>query len=256
VSSRFLTPGGPGFLAGLGHFAHLFETWSGLTAAVRTGRAPGLHAAGERDTAWITAFITAMHWRARQHAPLVVPALDLEGVRRVLDVGGGSGAYAAAFARARPGLEAVVFDLPEVLPLTRRFLSEEGMLDRVGLVAGDYERDVLGRDFDLVFLSQILHSQAPEANRRLLGRAAAALRPGGQVVVQEFIMEEDRTGPPFNTLFALNMLVNTEAGDTYTASEVRAWMEAAGLTAVTRRDFAFGTTILAGRLAGEQALTR
>jgi len=178
-----------------------------------------------------------------------VAALDLDGVRRVLDVGGGSGAYAAAFAGAKPGLEAVVFDLSEVLPLTRRFLAEAGMLDRVGLVAGDYERDALGRDFDLVLLSQILHSQPPHANRALLGKAAAALRPGGQLVVQEFIMDEDRAGPPFNTLFALNMLVNTEAGDTYTGAEVQDWMEAAGVTGVMRRDFAFGTTILAGRLA-------
>jgi len=65
--------------------------------------------------------------------------------------------------------------------------------------------------------------------------------------VQEFIINEERTGPPFSTLFALNMLVGTEAGDTFTESEVREWMVAAGLGDIRRHDMAFGTTVIAGK---------
>jgi len=78
-----------------------------------------------------------MHWRAKRHAPEVVAALDLAGVSRVLDVGGGSGAYAMEFVRSRPGVSAVIIDLPGVIPLTASYLREAGLSDRVALVEGD-----------------------------------------------------------------------------------------------------------------------
>ncbi len=246
AAGRYLVPGRPDHLANLRHAAHLWEPWSTLTEAVRQGRSVMARAVKAKDDAWLRAFIAAMHWRACQHAPGVVAALDLAGVSRALDVGGGSGAYAMAFARARRGLQAVVFDLPEVIPLTEEYLRRGGLADRVRTVAGDFEVDALGSGFDLVFLSAILHGYAPAANRALLGKGAAALARGGRLVVQDFIMDEDRTAPAFGALFALNMLVGTPGGDTYTESEIRAWMEAAGLRDIVRTDTAFGTALMIG----------
>jgi hypothetical protein len=80
----------------------------------------------------------------------------------------------------------------------------------------------------------------------------AALNPTGHLVIQDFIVDEARTGPPFGVLFALNMLVGTAAGDTYTESEARQWMTEAGLSGVARADTAFGTTLLIGRKAGRR----
>jgi O-methyltransferase domain len=119
-------------------------------------------------------------------------------------------------------------------------------------VAGDYERDDLGQGFDLVFLSAILHSNSPQGNRDLIQKGVAALNPSGQLVVQDFIVDEGRGGPPFGVLFALNMLVGTEAGDTYTESEVQQWMLEAGLTRVARQDTPFGTSLIVGRRAGRR----
>jgi hypothetical protein len=81
----------------------------------------------------------------------------------------------------------------------------------------------------------------------LLRKCTDALKPEGQLIVQDFIVDEDRTGPPFAVLFALNMLVGTESGDTYTESEVREWMREAGLSGIGRKDTEFGTTLLTGR---------
>jgi hypothetical protein len=117
-------------------------------------------------------------------------------------------------------------------------------------VKGDFTRDLLGDGFDLVFMSAIVHSNSAGENRDLIRRAAAALTPCGQLVVQEFIVDEERTGPPFAVLFALNMLVGTAAGDTYTESEVRQWMGEAGISSVTRKDMPFGTTLIVGRRTG------
>jgi SAM-dependent methyltransferase len=113
--------------------------------------------------------------------------------------------------------------------------------------SGDYEADELGRGFDLVFLSAIIHSNSERGNRGLLRKCTDALKPEGQLVVQDFIVDEDRRGPPFAVLFALNMLVGTESGDTYTESEVRDWMREASLSNITRKDTEFGTTLLTGR---------
>ena len=134
----------------------------------------------------------------------------------------------------------------------RDIWKRAGLADRVALVAGDYDRDDLGSGFDLVFLSAIIHSNSPDGNRALIRRGVAALNPTGRLVIQDFIVDEARTGPPFGVLFALNMLVGTAAGDTYTESEARQWMTEAGLSGVVRTDTAFGTTLLTGRKAGRR----
>jgi SAM-dependent methyltransferase len=247
LALRFLVRGSPEYLGGLMHWVHLWDSWGTLTAAVRSGGSVQTRAVGERGEQWLRAFIAAMHGRARQHAPGVIASLDLAGASRMLDVGGGSGAYAMEFVRGRPGATAVILDLPAVLPLTASYLAEANLSERVALVAGDYNHDPLGAGFDLVFLSAIVHSNSPGENRELIRKAAGALAPSGRLVVQEFIVDEDRTGPPFAALFALNMLVGTAAGDTYTESEVRQWMTEAGLSGIERKDTHFGTTLLVGR---------
>jgi SAM-dependent methyltransferase len=248
-AARYLVRDSPEYMAGLMHSVHLWRTWSTLTDAVRAGHAVTERDPGAAGGVWREAFIAAMHSRASQHAPTVVASLDLTGVARVIDVGGGSGAFATAFVRAKCDLRATVFDLPDIVPITRRYVDEDGFADRIDIVTGDLTRDELGRGFDLVFISAIVHSFPPDENRRLMKKSAAALNPGGQVVVQEFLMNDDRTGPLSAALFALNMLVATPAGDTYTESEVRSWMTDAGFGAIERRDMPFGTGLVIGRLS-------
>ena len=248
VAAQHLVEGQGGYMAGLGHTAHLWHSWSTLTEAVREGRAAGASPIDDRGDDWLGSFIEAMHTRARSTAPELIACLDLAGVSRVLDVGGGSGVYSMAFARTGDGLTATVFDLPNVVPLTRDYLAREGLSDRIDTVVGDYTTDPLPRGYDLVFLSAIVHSNSPRANADLIGKCAAALNPGGRVVVVDFIMDDARTSPPFAALFALNMLVGTREGDTYTEAEVREWMDRAGLIDMTRRDTGFGTTIIVGSM--------
>ncbi|MGA9364045.1 MAG: methyltransferase [Bacteroidota bacterium] len=251
TASRFLVRSSPEFMSGLMHTVHLWNTWSTLTEAVRQGTAVSSRQVNDRGEKWLTAFIAAMHDRASKQAPTVVAQLDLSGVSRVLDVGGGSGAYAMALARAGSGIKATVFDLPNVVSLTKAHVEEERLSDKVSTVSGDYLMDDLGTDFDLVFLSAIIHSNSVEQNRLLMQKCAHALCPGGRVIVQDFIMEEDRTSPAQGALFALNMLVGTDAGDTYTEAEVRAWMDEAGLSRITRKETSFGTSLIVGERTRE-----
>jgi SAM-dependent methyltransferase len=245
-SRRYLDDASPEYAAGLGHTAGLWHTWTGLTEAVRQGR-PAMRATiDDRGDAWLEPFIAAMHYRAVQHGPAIARLVGLERVHRVLDVGGGSGAFAMAFAAHQPGLEAVVFDLPGVVPITRRHIAAAGLEGRVAVAVGDYLADPLPRGFDLVFLSAVVHSNAPDENGRLLRACAAALNPGGRVAVVDWVMDDDRVAPPAGAFFALNMLVATDHGDTFTDGEIRGWMTDAGLGPGPRIDTGFGTSIVIG----------
>ena len=141
-----------------------------------------------------------------------------------------------AFAYAKSDILSTVFDLPHVIPMTQRYVEEDGLEGRVETVTGDYNTDELPSGYDLVFLSAILHSNSPEQNISLFKKIYKSLNPGGRIVISDFIMDDDRTSPAFGTFFALNMLVNTTSGDTYTQSEIKDWIEQAGMTFVERKD--------------------
>jgi len=235
VATQFLVANAPDDARmALRHNLSLWATWSSLTEAVREGHVALRAEMHERDDDWTVPFIAAMHRGAAARAPSVVAAVGAGNVKRMLDVGGGSGAYAIAFAQSNPELTAVVLDLPTVLPITEGHIEEAGLSKRVTTLAGDLRQDDFGKSYDLIFLSSICHMLGPDGNRDLLARAARALAPGGRVVIQDFILEPDRTRPRQAVLFALNMLVGTEAGSTYTEAEYASWLKAAGLGAVRR----------------------
>ena len=247
AAARFLVKESPGYLANLQHTAHLWHTWSTLTEVIRRGKSISGGHVEARGESWQTAFIAAMNHFARQRADAVVAEIGLAGVSRVLDVGGGSGAYAMAFVRAGENIKATVFDLPDIIPLTRQYVEEAGLSDRIDFSEGDFNVNDLPTGFDLVFMSMVLHSNSFEQCAALIRKGAAALNPGGRLVVAEFLVNEDRSGPPHGTLFALNMLVGTEAGDTYTESEIAGWMKAAGLSDFAHKETGFNASLIIGR---------
>jgi SAM-dependent methyltransferase len=152
----------------------------------------------------------------------------------MLDLGGGSAAYAIAFAQAHPQLSVEVLDLPDVLPLTQDYIRRAGLEARIRIRPGDLRSDRFGEGYDLVLLSAIAHMFSPAENRDLLGRIYHALAPNGRLVLQDFILEPDKTGPAFAALFSLNMLVNTEGGASYSEAEYDAWLRAAGFRETRR----------------------
>lgn len=221
---------------GLMHRVHLWDTWSQLTTCVQTGRPP--RAKGPQGFApdQTRAFIAAMHSRATEAAEEILHAVPLQGVKRMLDIGGGSGAFSIAFARHCPELEAEILDLESVLPITQEYIRQSGLEGRVGTRPGEMLTCELGQGYDLILLSAVLHMFGEADCQGLIARCAQALNPGGRLVIREFILEEDRTAPTFATLFALNMLVGTEHGNAYTESNYRQWMSEAGLEGLDRPD--------------------
>jgi SAM-dependent methyltransferase len=209
------------------HAAALWDRWTSLTRKI--GGTP-VSARAPSDVT--RAFICAMQVVSAPQAERMAAAVRLGSARRLLDVGGGPGTYTAAFLRAAPKLEATLFDLPPVVEIARVELAKAGLLDRVALVAGDFESDELPAGHDLAWLSAIIHQNGPAQNDALFGRIFRALAPGGRLVLRDHVMEPDRTRPRAGALFAVNMLVGTAHGGTYTFDEIRAGLERAGFVRV------------------------
>jgi (2Fe-2S) ferredoxin/SAM-dependent methyltransferase len=219
---------------GLMHTVNLWERWAHLTESVRTGTAVSQPEISGRTEKWIAAFIAAMDRNAKLAAPAVVRAVSAAGARRMLDVGGGSGAYSIAFVKANPDLSADILDLAAVAPITQRHVDQAGVSGRVTLRPGDLRTDDLGRDYDLVFVSAICHMLNETENLALLRRCYAALASGGRIVIQDFILEPSKTAPKWGAIFALNMLVGTRAGSSYSELEYTAWLQNAGFADIHR----------------------
>ncbi len=216
------------------HLASMWRRWSTLTECVRTGtRRPDLWNDPDEE-AGTRSFIAAMNRNASERIPHVLPVLRRWNPKRVLDLGGGSGAYAIALAQADAGLRAEVLDLPEVVPLTRTYLDRAGVAGRVVARPGDMLGDDYGSGFDLVLVSAVCHMFGPEENRTLLGKAFGALEQGGHVAVQDFLLDPGRAGPPPAALFSLNMLVATERGESHTRADYEGWLRDSGFSRVER----------------------
>lgn len=217
----------------LTHAARLWESWSRLTEAVKTGRPA-------RGPVWGPAeaegFALAMHNNALQCAPVAAQMLKslLSGRRSLLDVGGGPGTYSVFFAKANPKLCCTVLDLPATLKVTRRVVEQFGLSNRISLFPCDYQKEAMPSGYDVAWLSHVIHSEDEAGNQRLVNKVARSLSPGGLILIQDFVLNEGKTAPVSNALFALNMLVNTPAGRTYTAREIGGWLKKAGFKNVRK----------------------
>lgn len=212
----------------LHHAANIVRSWTQLARIVKQGeplaRQPSIRGA-EADRA---AFIAAMHSISGPMADGLVARLGPPQFRRLLDVGGASGTWAMAFLRAVPTASATIFDLPDAIEQARRRLIGSPLSSRINLVAGDFYIDDLPQGADYAWVSAICHQHSREYNRRLFAKVHKALKPGGQIAIRDVVMEDDRTHPREGSLFAINMLVNTETGGTFTFGEYAEDLEAAG----------------------------
>jgi precorrin-6B methylase 2 len=220
-------------LAMLQHQANCLRRWVQLPQVVKTGRPAARQPSLRGEAADRQAFLEAMDFACRPLIRPVIAALEPLAFCHLLDVGGATGTWTIAFLRACPGATATLFDLPEAIPLARRRLAAEGLLHRVQLVGGDFYVDDLPGGADFAWLGAIVHQNSRQQNRDLFRKVRAALIPGGKLVIRDVLMDNSHTRPATGALFAINMLVSTEAGGTFSFAELREDLEVAGLTDVT-----------------------
>ena len=210
------------------HVASLWARWARLTNLVEGTPAPTINLDFSRNDKELEAFIGAMHSIGEPMAKRIAAEVHPGNARSLLDVGGGSGTYTIAFLRAAPELKATIFDMPPVIEMARKRLSQAGLLDRAQLVGGNFYEDELPGGHDLVLLSAIIHSNSPEQNLALYQKIFRALVPGGRLLIRDHVMAPDHVHPRNGAIFAINMLVGTQGGGTYTYDEITSELNRAG----------------------------
>ncbi|WP_127506521.1 methyltransferase [Actinoplanes solisilvae] len=183
------------------------------------------------DPRMLESFWGAMYSTSIFTAKELAAHVDLSGSERLLDVGGGSGAYPIELCRLLPSLSATVFDLPHVCEIAAGNIAAAGLSDRIATTPGDFLTDEhLPEGHDVVLFSMILHDWDAATNQQLLTKAYEALAPGGRVVISELLLNAERTGPASAALMGMNMLVETVGGRNYSDAEYTDWLAAAGFT--------------------------
>ncbi len=167
-------------------------------------------------------------------------------VRKVLDVGGGTGAYAIALCQRWPALHVTLLERPSVVPAAKRSVASVGLADRISVRSGDYRRDRFDADHDLVLLMNVLHQEVAGDAQRLVERAARALAPSGRLAIQDICLNPARTGPAMAALLGVNLFLHS-GGSVHGVTELRAWLLALGLDVVQldQQETTGSTTIIA-----------
>lgn len=232
-AAAFLVRGKPGYLGGLGRHtaSDLIPRWLQLTDVIKTGKPQtGVNQEGP-GSEFFEAFVEDLFPMNYPAAQALAQALDIGSANkpvRVLDLAAGSGVWSIALAQASPRVTVTAVDWPNVLNVTRRVTAQHGVGDRYAYVAGDLASADFGRGHDVAVLGHILHSEGEAASKALLKKTREALRVGGTAAIAEFLVNEERTAPPIGLIFAVNMLVATEHGDTYSFGEISGWLREAG----------------------------
>lgn len=222
VASKYLVKGKPGYQGDiLSHQNTLWDNWSGLDTVLKTGMP-------YRKSHNHESFILGMHNLATLKVKNVLNNINLNGVKNLLDLGGGPGTYSMAFAKKKIGV--TLFDYPETLKIAEALIKKAGLAENIRLLPGDFTKDDLGNNYDLIFISQIFHAYGQDECLSMLRKSYSSLNPGGKVVIQEFYLDETRANPLTGAVFAINMLVNTQKGRTYTVKEMTSWLKMTGFS--------------------------
>ena len=232
-SATFLVSTKPGFQGGLIRHCseHLIPRWLNLNDVVATG--DPVSAVNEEQSGgnFFHEFVLDIFPMSYPAAQYLARELDFGSSGdpvRVLDLAAGSGVWGIAIAQSSPRVQVTAVDWPEVIPVTQKTAARFGLAERYSFIEGDLHDADFGSGYALATLGHILHSEGEQLSRRLLAKTFHALASGGTIAIAEFLVNKERTGPLTGLFFAVNMLVNTQNGNTWSFEEIAAWLEEAG----------------------------
>src|SRR5216110_95712 len=238
-SAAFLLSKKPGTLAGFfGTIApQLISRWLRLTDILRDGRpvvAVNQETEGTEFFRQLVESIIPMSYPSAQALGDHLKLAKAKNEIRVLDLAAGSGIWGIALTQKSPRVRVTAVDWAGMIPTTKRVTEKFGARDRFDFIEGDLLKANFGNRYDIAILGHILHSEGEERSRQLLKKTFGALKSGGTIAVAEWLVNDRRTEPTHSLMFAVQMLVNTEHGDTFSFNEIKSWLEDAGFKKVRK----------------------
>lgn len=217
------------------HMDHMYESWNRLGDIVRKGRPKNLPAPQViLDRKKNREFICGMFEIGFGTAKLLAERLDLTGVKKMADIGGGPAQYPIAFAAKNPDTKFVVADYPNTIKVAREYVRKYGLTGRIKLASCEFFGPGelgIGEDYDMALLSQVLHAESDRKAVELIGKVYRILKPGGRIVINENARNKDGMSPPPPMIFAINMLVNN-FGRTFRVDELEGWLKDTGFRGI------------------------
>jgi precorrin-6B methylase 2 len=240
-SAAFLVSTKPSFQGGLIRHTseHLLPKWLHLNEIVATGKPDAAVNQQQAGIEFFEKFVNDIFPMSYPAASVLAAHLELASRAdrfNVLDLGAGSGVWGIAQAQTGPMVYITAVDWPGVLSITRANAARFGLAERFTFVEGDLLEAPFGTGHNLVTIGHILHSEGIERSKALLKKSFAALASGGAIAIAEFLVNADRTGPVNGLIFAVNMLVNTDTGGTYSFEEIGAWLSEVGFVNIRQLD--------------------
>jgi SAM-dependent methyltransferase len=240
LAEKFLVRAGRYYFGGFVSMLNrrLYSGWDKLPEALSTNRPTTWDPDKQSslfegaDPAMMQTFWQAMHSLSIFTARALGEAVDFSAFRKLLDVGGGSGAFDIELCLRYPSLSATVYDLPFVTEIAEGRVAEAGLGDRITTRSGDFFADLKYPPHDVILLSMIMHDWSEQEDRAILRKCYEALPPGGAVIISELLVNDEKAGPAPAALMSLNMLIETVGGRNYTSAEYRAWLEDIGFREV------------------------
>jgi len=232
-SEAFLVANKPGTLAGFFSMnrVRLMQHWLKLDEIVRTGRPAEARNQEGPGTEFFSVLVENIIPMSHGSALALADHLKLADATnevRVLDLASGSGIWGIVLAQKSTRVQVTAVDWVGMIPTTKRITQKFGVEDRFKFIEGDLLEADFGEGYDIATLGHILHSEGEDRSRKLLKKTANALKSGGTIAIGEWLVNDERTEPLNGLMFAVNMLVNTESGDTFSFNEIKRWLEEAG----------------------------
>lgn len=207
-----------------------YQTWQHLKQSVISGSPVKILSEKMKNPKAAKDFTNAMHNNALAPAKVMAQKIDFSKYHNLLDIGGGSGAYSIVLTKHYPKLQAAVFDLPNVVKVAQGFIKKE-KTKKVNTISGNFFQDEFPKKYDVVLISQILHSYNSDKCQRLIKKTYDSLLPKSLIIINEFLLDKQKTSPLYSVLFSLNMLINSRGGGSaYTFDEISDWLKKAGFT--------------------------
>jgi ubiquinone/menaquinone biosynthesis C-methylase UbiE len=218
------------------HHYHLMESWIKIDQAVLSGK-PVRKRSSNQEEDQRESFLMGMFNMAMSIAPKLSDSIDLSSRSHLLDLGGGPGTYAIHYCLKNPNLKAKIFDMPTTRPFAEKTVDKFGLRDRIEFIPGDYLSDPIPGSYDVAWLSHILHGEGTDDCQQIINKTVAAMKPGGMILIHEFILDNTMDKPLFPALFSINMLIGTSKGQSYSEKQLMDMLKKAGVKEVKRLDF-------------------